>query len=208
MTRPLRLSALCFLVFLNACGGTSDNSTGNATYSIELVFSRIDNASGLDPFMVTAIVFKDGTPSADLSPAVQLQRGSHNGINDLGNGRYRFTVTPVQTGEHKVTVSYENASQSRTALVFASVHADWGQPMAVAGLVNTEGYEDGVTISPDGQYLFVQTGPQYFSGLFIFLEARVNGGCGGDRLLPTVCNHPWIDTLPGPYTAPQRPGFF
>lgn len=210
MSQTLRLLPVFLLVFLNACGGSSSDSsiTGSTTYSIELAFVRVDNATGLDPFTVTATVLKDGTPSAGLSPGVQLQRGSHNGVNDLGDGRYRFTVTPIQTGEHKVTVSYNNASLSRTALVFTSVDANWGQPMEVTGLVNTEGYEDGVTISPDGQYLFVQTGPQYFSGLFVFLEARINGGCSGDRLAPPVCNHPWIDTLPGTYTAPQRPGFF
>ncbi len=211
MPLMLRLLTIYIFILLSACSGSSnDNTSGAATqqYDIELTFARIDNATGLDAFTVTATLLKDGTPTADLLPAVQLQRGSHSGINDLGDGRYHFTVTPTQTGEHKVTVSYESASQSQTALVFTSVHADWGQPMAVAGLVNSEGYEDGVTISPDGQYLFVQTGPQYFSGLFVFLEARVNGGCGGDRLLPTVCNHPWLDTLPGPYTAPQRPGFF
>ncbi len=211
MALVLRLPPIFILVLLSACGGGSENSTPtvkSAQYDIELAFSRIDNAPGLDPFTVTATLLKDGTPTAGLQPTVQLQRGSHNGISDLGDGRYRFTVTPTQTGEHKITVSYESASQSRTALVFTSVHADWGQPMAVAGLVNTEGYEDGVTISPDGQYLFVQTGPQYFSAFFVYLEARANGGCGGDRLVPTTCRHPWLDTLPGTYTAPERPGFF
>ena len=207
-----RIVPACLLLLLGACGGSADsgNSTagGTAQYSIELAFSRLDNAAGLDPFQVTATIRKDGQAAAGLQPQVQLQRGTRNAISDLGDGRYRFTVTPAQTGEHRVTVSYQEASSSRTALVLKSVHPDWGQPMAVEGLVNTEGYEDGLTVSPDGQHLFTQTSPQYFSALFVFLEPRANGGCGGDRLNPSICRHPWLDTLPGPYTAPERPGFF
>ena len=29
-----------------------------------------------------------------------------------------------------------------------------------------------------------------------------------NRLTPTRCSHDWLDTLAGPYTAPERPGFF
>jgi WD40-like Beta Propeller Repeat len=214
----LLLIPVFVLALLSACsgssgGGSTTGNTGNSTqYSIELDFSRLDNVGGLDPFTVTATVLQDGTPTAGLLPSVQLERGSYNSVTDLGDGTYRFTVTPTQTGEYPVTVSYENGSLSRTALVLKSVHTDWGQPMSVPGLVNTEGYEDGVTISPDGQYLFVQTGPQYFSAYFVYLEPRANGGCGAvfdnTRLSPDRCNHPWIDTLIGPYTAPERPGFF
>ncbi len=31
--------------------------------------------------------------------------------------------------------------------------------------MNDEGYEDGVTITPDGEYLFVQYGPVYLAGV-------------------------------------------
>lgn len=214
-----RFIPVFILAFLSACSGSSSSSnnttenTESATqYTIELDFSRIENPGGLDPFTVTATLFSDGTPTANLSPVINLSRGTRNNVTDLGDGRYQFTVTPTQTGEHDVTVSYENASQTRTPLVLKSVDANWGQPMSVPGLANTEGYEDGITISPDGQYLFIQTGPQYFSAYFVYLEARANGGCGainGDtRLSPDRCNHPWIDTLIGPYTAPERPGFF
>jgi len=126
MTLILRFSTFFIPGLLGACSGSSDTTTNEATYSIELAFSRIDNAAGLDPFSVTATLLKDGSPTAGLTPTVRLQRGSHNGISDLGNGNYRFTVTPTQTGEHKVTVSYENASLSRTALVFTLVHAVTG----------------------------------------------------------------------------------
>ena len=204
-----RLILSCFILISASCSSSSDSSNdGTTVWSIELDFYRIDNPTGLDPFTVTATILKNGTPTAGLLPVVTLSRGSLDKITDQGDGSYFFTVMPVQTGEHKVTVSYEDASITRTPLALKSTHTDWGQAMSVPGLVNTAGYEDGVTITPDGQYLFVQTGPQYFSAIFVYLESRANGGCSGDRLLPTVCRHAWLDTLPGPYTAPERPGFF
>ncbi|HHJ35119.1 MAG TPA: hypothetical protein ENJ87_05075, partial [Gammaproteobacteria bacterium] len=208
MQTVFRLCLICAITTLFSCGGGSGNSNNNTVWKVELAFSRVDNPSGLDPFTVDATILRDGSPTAGLQPLIQLGRGTHDAVSDLGDGRYRFTVTPDQTGEYPVTVSFETGSLTRTALVLKSVHADWGQPMSVPGLVNTEGYEDGATITPDGQYLFVQTGPQYFSGLFVFLAPRANGGCGGDRLNPVICHHPWLDTLPGTYTAPERPGFF
>ncbi len=201
-------TALSILLFVSCSSGSGSGDSSAPVWSIEMDFFRIENAAGLDPFVVNLTILRDGTPTAGLKPTTTLQRGTASTVTDQGDGRYFFQVTPTQTGEHEVTVAYGNASITRTPLVLKSVHADWNQPMAVPGLVNTAGYEDGVTITPDGQYLFVQTGPQHFSAIFVYLEARINGGCGGDRLLPTVCRHAWLDTLPGPYTAPERPGFF
>lgn len=201
-------SVLSILMLISCSSSSGSGDAGTPVWSVEMDFFRIANAAGLDPFVVNLTILRDGTPTAGLQPTISLQRGSVSTITDQGDGSYFFQVTPTQTGEHEVTVSYENASITRTPLVLKSVHADWNQPMAVPGLVNTDGYEDGVTITPDGQYLFVQTGPQYFSAYFVYLEARAKGGCGGDRLSPTICRHLWLDTLPGPYTAPERPGFF
>ncbi|MBE9560277.1 MAG: hypothetical protein IMF15_05775 [Proteobacteria bacterium] len=201
-------TALSILMLISCSSSSGSGDTAAPVWSVEMDFFRIENAAGLDPFVVNLTILRDGTPTAGLQPTISLQRGSASTITDQGDGSYFFQVTPTQTGEHEVTVSYESTSITRTPLVLKSVHADWNQPMAVAGLVNTAGYEDGVTITPDGQYLFVQTGPQYFSAYFVYLESRANGGCGGDRLLLTVCRHLWLDTLPGPYTAPERPGFF
>jgi alpha-L-arabinofuranosidase len=60
----------------------------------------------------------------------------------------------------------------------------------------------------DGEYLLVLTGPFHFSAIRLFETERDAGGCGGDRLEPTRCTHPWLDEIIGPYTAPERPGFF
>ena len=198
-------------LLLSACGGGGSSSGSNAVavYAISLAFTR-DTSATPNPFQMTASLYKDGQAetgaAADLD--IKLGRGSHGVISEIAPGQYQFTVTPVGTGEYPLTVSYHGVSVQRTALVLAGVQAGWGQPMAVAGLVNTPGYEDGVTVSADGQYLFVQYGPLYFSAFQLFNTARANGGCGGDRLHPTRCTHPWLDDTIGPYTAPARPGFF
>ncbi|HHI80089.1 MAG TPA: hypothetical protein ENK02_08910 [Planctomycetes bacterium] len=135
-------------------------------------------------------------------------RGSLGVVTELGAGDYLFTLTPTQTGEHRVTASFEGQSVSRTPIVLGSVDPSWEQPMAVEGLVNTEGYEDGVTITPDGSYLFVQYGPWRFSAIQLFNTPRASGGAGGNRLSPTRFSHAWIDTTIGPTTSPERPGLF
>ncbi len=201
---------ICLFLFMSCSNNDASNEqrpTGNDSISLE--FHRI-SSTGLDPIQVVATINKKGIPSAGLTPSVSLTKGSLSAISDNGDGSYTFTITPTETGEYPVTVSYADISVTRTPIVLMSVHADWDQPMSVPGYVNTEGYEDGVTITPDGEYLFVQTGPQYFSGLFVMQASRANGGCGGatSRLTPNRCNHPWIDNTIGPYVAPERPGFF
>ncbi|VAW94939.1 hypothetical protein MNBD_GAMMA23-1878 [hydrothermal vent metagenome] len=204
------------IIFVANCGGgggtgstTTPGSNTNSQYSITLDFARVDSV-GLDLFQVTATILNNGSPATGLSQniTVDLERGTRGAITESTNGQYQFTVTPTQTGEHVVTVSYLSTSTQRMALVLANVHTDWGQPMAVSGLVNTEGYEDGITVTPDGEYLFVQYGPIYFSGLILYQTARSSGGCGGSRLTPDRCTHTWIDDVKGPITAPERPGFY
>jgi hypothetical protein len=181
---------------------------------MDLEFERMDR-SGLDPFRVKVAVFEDDLPlggiSSDISFAVS--RGNASPMSETTLGNYHFTVTPDQTGEYEIIVSYKDLSMTRTALVLDGVHADWGQPMAVPGLVNTPGYEDGVTITPDGNYLFVQYGPIYFSAIELFNTPRANGGCEGHRLeypagTPNRCTHTWLDNTIGPSAGPERPGFF
>jgi hypothetical protein len=208
MSRLLILM-LCSLLLAACGGGGSSGSTATSVYSISLTFSR-DTGSTPNPFQVTASLYKDGEveTGAAANLDITLDRGSQGVVSEIAPGQYQFTVTPTGTGEYPVTVSYHGVSVQRTALVLAGVQTGWGQPMAVAGLVNTPGYEDGVTVSGDGQYLFVQYGPLYFSAIQLFNTPRANGGCGGDRLNPTRCSHPWLDNTIGPYAAPERPGFF
>jgi hypothetical protein len=203
--------ALCLL--LAACSGGGGSGSSSAppapVYTIGLTFDRL-TPDTRSPFAVTATLRKDGAllSGAASDITVTLGRGAHDAPAEVSTGVYRFTVTPSQTGEHPVTVSYQGTSVRRTALVLESVDPAWGQPMAVEGLVNTPGYEDGVTVSADGEYLFVQYGPLYFSAFQLFNLPRANGGCGGNRLVPSRCTHTWLDQTIGPYTGPERPGFY
>jgi hypothetical protein len=208
------LGILLALALLNSACSDGGNHSSTPSYAIALEFTRIDRA-GLDPFQVTATVREDGQLKTGIASdiSISLVQGSADSVSEASPGVYQFSVTPSQTGEYPVTVSYQDSSATRSALVLADVDPAWGQPMAVSGLVNTAGYEDGITITPDGQYLFVQYGPIFFSGILLFNTPRANGGCEGNRLeypagTPNRCTHTWLDNTIGPYTAPQRPGFF
>ena len=127
----LLLCGLC----LSACG-SGGGSSATPTYSVTLAFTRVTTPSP-NPFTVTAMVSKDGQPETGVAAAlnVSLARGSQGVVSEVAPGQYQFSVTPDGTGEYPVTVSYQGASLSRTALVLAGVQTGWGQPMAVAGLV-------------------------------------------------------------------------
>jgi hypothetical protein len=182
-----KIAPLIVTIFLMACSGGGGGGGGGAqavsqTTTISLSFTRVKSSSP-NPFIVSAEVLQGGGPLTGQSGTVQvtLGQGSLGLITESSPGVYQFTVTPSQTGEHPVTVSLSGTTVTRTALVASEVHPDWGQPMAVSGLVNTEGYEDGVTITKDGEYLFVQYGALYASAFFLFDTPRASGGCGGDR---------------------------
>ncbi len=199
------------VLIVSACDGGSSKQTATVTdnYTISLDFQRIANI-GLDSINVTATIKNNGQAEMNANPSVTLKKGSLSTVTDNKDGTYSFIITPTQTGEHEITVDYEGATITRTPLVLFDVNSAWGQPMSVPGYVNTEGYEDGVTVTPDGEYVFVQTSPQYHAGTFVMEVSRANNGCGGafKRLDPTRCSHTWLDTIPGTYTAPKRPGFF
>jgi len=155
-------------------------------------------------------VTENGAPLSGAASRIHVQapRGTVGSVSDLGNGNYSFLLTPAGTGEHPLTIRFAEAVLRRTPLVLGAVDANWGQPMAVEGLVNTPGYEDGVSVSADGEYLFLQYGAFYWSGIVLFGLPRTAGGCGGNRLVPSRCSHPWLDDVIGPIGAPERPGFF
>jgi len=206
------LSIVLATLFLTACSSDSSDTSTQVPPSVDMFdiamnFERVPS-TGLDPFKVTAIITNNTSPVTDAVITPALSSGSASPVVNNNNGNYTFTVTPDKTGEYNVTIYYADVNLSKTALVVQDVHAGWGQPESVSGLVNTAGYEDGVTITPDGEYLFVQTGPFRMSSIFIYGMPRVNGGCGGERLVPDRCEHPWINETIGTLSAPQRPGFF
>lgn len=200
---------IAMLSSIVSCGGGGSTSFPAPTAAdvMEVSFARIAQA-GLDDVRVTAHLSQEGQPVLGAQPTYSSDRGSVSALIERGAGDYEFVVTPTQTGEHQITVEFAGQSIVRTALVFADVAAGWGQPMAVEGLVNTPGYEDGITVTPDGQYLFVQYGPWRFSALYLYEAPRSSGGAGGHRLLPSRFSHPWVDTTIGPTAAPERPGLF
>lgn len=232
MQRPFLCALL--LAMLAACGDSADTSSPNTTAdagadanadtgggdddatqdaadgerALSVSVTRDTATPRLSPFTLEITVLDGDVPVEDEPPEVTASKGALGPVEAIGAGVYRCTITPSESGEHPFTVTSGAATYARTALVMAEAAEGVGQAMAVPGLVNTQGYEDGVTITPDGEYIFVQTGPAYFSGLIVFQIPRAQGGCGGHRTDPTPCDHPWVNQTIGPYSAPERPGFF
>ncbi len=183
-------------------------------FSFLVQLNRKDGIDGLDQIEILVELVSGSKPSTGLKDRLELEIPEGMTASDFAeieDGIYRTLLTPSRTGEFEITVSEATVfefSETLHPLVLADVHEDWGQPMMVEGLVNTEGYEDGIAISPDGEHLFAQYSPAYFSGLILFNFAREDGGCGGDRLSPERCTHPWIDNTIGPVSAPERPDFY
>lgn len=202
----MKILYLLLVLLLAGCGGGEDSPVSTTdSIAVSLAFTRVAQA-GLDDINVSATITNKGAPLSGITPVVTLGAGTLSAIVESSSGVYDFTVTPVSTGEIPVSVSYGGVSKSGTALSLLDVHTDWGQPMSVEGLVNTEGYEDGPVISADGEWLFVQTGPIYFSGLTYF---PAPAGCNGTLVGCAATTHgDWVYDVVGPYTAPERPGFY
>ena len=193
------------LLTLVGCGGGDSSVATPVNVAVSLAFTRVPQA-GLDDINVSATITENGSLLSGITPVVTLGSGTASSITESSNGIYDFTVTPESTGEIPITVSYGGVSKSATALSLYDIHTDWGQPMSVEGLVNTEGYEDGPVISADGEWLFIQTGPIYFSGLVYFPSAA---GCNNTFVDCAATTHGnWVYDAVGPYAAPERPGFY
>ena len=219
MTRALGAVGMIAATIIALTGALSTSCTAltsaGATSDVTLSMTMQRVASGtLNPFTVTISVQKSGTPVSGLTPTVSVPSGSMGAIVDHRDGTYSFTVTPSATGVYPVTATVENQSISRKAIVLDSVGTGVGQPMAVPGAyVNTDGYDDGAVITPDGQFLFIQYGPFYMSGLLF--------GAGSICAVPTStltsgydvanCSGRTDSSLvfdrKGPNSAPYRPGF-
>ncbi len=194
----------------NGGGGSGGGGTTSNSYALTLEMDRVEK-SGFDDIKVTVTLTKDGSGFSGQSLTKTVPKGSVSSVSDLGEGKYSFTISPSATGEYPVTVSYDSTSIKRTAVVLDSNLSGTGQPMAVPGdYINTEGYEDGATITPDGEYLFVQYGPIYFSGILYYsticnsttLSAGYDlNNCNGNTDSELVFN------TVGPYADQYRPGF-
>lgn len=199
----------CFAV-LFSCSSSSSDPSPTYTYSLSLIMTRLPQ-SGVDPFRVTVTLLQNGSAYSGQTLSLTVPKGTVSAVTDNGDGTYDFTVTPAATGTYPVTVTFNDQSLTRKAVVLDSNLTGSGQPMAIPGdYVNTEGYEDGVTISPDGEYLFVQYGPFYFAGIANFLTICSSGSYSIGYDLNTCdgrTNSFFVFDIKGPYSAPYRPGF-
>lgn len=197
---------------LLACEKKESGSTDSSgpTTTLTLSMTRISSGA-FNPFEVTVTVRRNSVATPGLNLTKTVSKGTSTAITDNGDGTYTFTVTPNATGVFPVTVSVDGVSISRKAIVLSSYGTGVGQPMAVPGdYVVTDGYEDGITITPDGSYLFVQYGPFNFSGLFGLSTICASGAytvgydlnnCDGQTNSGLVFN-----TI-GPHNNYQRPNF-
>ena len=197
--------------FAFACTGKNETTSPSTTpYTLSLAMARTSETA-LGPFRVTVTLEDSGQRLSGQTLAVTVDRGTAGAVTDNGDGTYSFTVTPSATGTHTVTVSFGGASIVRKAVVLDAYVAGSGQPMAIPGdYVNTSGYEDGVTITPDGEYLFVQYGPIHMSGVLSFSSICSSGSYSGGYDLNTCAgrtNSSLVFDTVGPMAAPQRPDF-
>lgn len=129
-------------------------------------------------------------------PVVTASRGDVSSLSARADGKQEVRITPdaVGTGEYPITVSVivagEEKSVSRTAIVMGEVADGWGQPVAVEGLVNTDGTQDSLAISSDGEHLFLHYYPITISCLLVTPF----------DLSSSYCSQPL-----GPTSAPERP---
>lgn len=205
--------SLTLMILINACNGSKKSVATTPTpsdiYALTLDFER-NEVAGLDSFNVSVSLTKNGVAHPGQTLTITVPKGTVSAVTDQGAGFYTFTVTPTATGVYPVSVHFKNASVSREALVFSTIDSTLGQPLSVPGDVNSEGYEDGITVSPNGEYLFIQYGPLYFSGLLFYNvicppDASYSLynliGCPGNQ------DSNWVFNTIGPYNSSIRPDF-
>ncbi|MGE0526223.1 MAG: Ig-like domain-containing protein, partial [Bdellovibrionales bacterium] len=189
--------------------------------TLEMGMTRIEQP-GLDPFVVHVTASRNGNPLPGQNLILDVPKGSVSAVTDHGDGTYSFQVTPASTGTYPVTVQIggsqadslglnSDVSLTRKAVVLDANVAGSGQPMAVPGtFVNTAGYEDGITITPDGEYLFVQYGPVYMSGPLYYTQICSSSAYSMGYDLNTCSTRPnssFIFETVGPYNDQFRPSF-
>lgn len=137
---------------------------------------------------------------AKLDVSVPAASGSVVGELELhAGGGYQVSVVPSQPSEELTVTVTAHALDGdrvarRTAIILPTIAAGWGQPEAVDGLVNTPGYEDGVVVSPDGEWLFVGS----YSPVDVICCVT---GCGSTPSPKSLaCQH-----AIGPSAGPARP---
>lgn len=186
---------LLLVAGLAACGGgRSSGGTPELPSAISARLERDATASPARIVVVAEVRGAAGNPLSGQDVRVAAGEAAVAPVEELGGGRYRAVVTPPwPSGVLPITASVGTAGPAATltALVLPQVGADWGQPEAVPGLVNTPAYEDGIEIAPDGEWLFVGS----YSPVDVFTcLSCADPSCAA------------CQTVIGPYGAPARPG--
>ncbi len=121
---------------------------------------------------------------------IYSNRGKIGQLKKIAKNEFKATITTNGTGEYKIVSSlrHSNVKVSKTAVVLAYVDENWDQPEAVEGLVNTKGWEDGVAVSSNGQWLFIQYIP-------VPIDCMIAGDPDNELCTKVI----------GPVEAPYRP---
>lgn len=187
-------------LLLAACGadGAPPPQAPAAPVHLEMKLAR---ASGSHDVIATATL-RDaaGAVSKALPVAFAIDGGdaSMGPIAANADGSQSVTFTPAHDNQVLAISASAGAFQaSKKALVLAVMDDGWDQPESVDGLVNTPGIEDGISVSPDGEWLFVST----YSPVDIYC---CYFGCNAK--MPLEPSGPSCETAIGPYDAPARPG--
>ncbi len=149
---------------------------------VALTFHRV---AGSRAFAAIATVdWPDGPATA--AATLTADRGTLGAPTTAGHDT-TARLDPATTGNYTITATFESFSVTRTAIVLDQVEDVWDQPETVRGLVNTVGWEDGPSISPDGSVLTVQ-----------YLPVPIDCALGMDPASPSC-------KVRGPIAAPERP---
>ncbi len=184
---------------LMGCGGgetgtsgetttTSTTTTGMSTLSLAL-------ARGPSGEVQATIHVADpaGAPVTGAAPVVAVQGGTAGDVTEKGGGDYAVTVTPsAMDREVEIDAESGGAHATKTAVVLSVVDPGWEQAEAIDGLVNTPGWEDGASVSADGEWLLV--------GSYVPLDVLTCLALEG-----AVPSSPSCNQVNGPYSAPERP---
>jgi hypothetical protein len=146
---------------------------------------RFERAAGAQAFDAIATVDWPGGP-AMAAVQITADHGSLGAPTTSGL-ETRVHLTPPTTGNYTITAQLGGLTTTKVAVVLGQVDDAWGQPEAVRGLVNTPGWEDGPSISPDGTVLTLQ-----------YLPVPINCLLGMDPSA-AACH------VKGPISGPARP---
>lgn len=190
------LGAVAWISAQTACGGTETSGSATTTDTAGGVATlAIAFARGPSGEILATIHAEDasGAPVSGAAPQVTVESGVPGDVTEAPGGDYKVTITPsVPDGEVAVEAISGAVHAKKTALVLSTVDDAWDQAEAISGMVNTPGWEDGASVSPDGEWLFI--------GTYVPLDVFTCLVFGDGTTTFPACN-----TTIGPVAAPERP---